>query len=193
MISSKKDYKEYLREDRLALGINSGGIKTYIYELLHPVVRYQMLLRKTEYITNCFTSPVMWPIKQLYSYRLRKLGWKYGFTIPINVFGKGLSIAHVGTIIVNGGAHVGDYCRIHADVNIGTAAGKSSEAPILGNNIYIGPGVKLFGPITIADNIAIGANSVVNRSFEEESITIGGIPAKKISDKGSHGLLYTDN
>ena len=41
----------------------------------------------------------------------------------------------------------------------------------------------------IADNIAIGANSVVNKSFIEEGITIGGIPAKKISDKGSQGLI----
>jgi serine O-acetyltransferase len=55
--------------------------------------------------------------------------------------------------------------------------------------VYIGPGVKIYGPIEIADNIAIGANSVVNRSFIESGITIAGNPARKISNKGSIGLL----
>jgi serine O-acetyltransferase len=47
----------------------------------------------------------------------------------------------------------------------------------------------LFGPIRIADGIAIGANSVVNRSFEEPGITIAGAPARKVSDRGSDGLI----
>lgn len=55
--------------------------------------------------------------------------------------------------------------------------------------MYIGPGAKIFGDIFIADNIAIGANAVVNKSFYESNITIAGVPAKKISNKGSKGLL----
>ena len=46
----------------------------------------------------------------------------------------------------------------------------------------------IVGKIHIADNIAIGANSFVARSFFEEGITIAGAPAKKISEKGSYGL-----
>ena len=60
---------------------------------------------------------------------------------------------------------------------------------MIGDNVYIGPGAMLFGPIRIADEIAIGANSVVNRSFEEPGITIAGAPARKVSDRGSEGLL----
>ena len=58
-----------------------------------------------------------------------------------------------------------------------------------GDNVYIGPGAMLFGPIRIADDIAIGANAVVNRSFLEPGITIAGAPAMKISDHGSEGLV----
>jgi serine O-acetyltransferase len=112
-----------------------------------------------------------------------------GFSIPINVFGPGLSIAHRGTIVVNHGARVGANCRLHVCVNIGTEAGKSNGAPEIGDNCYIGPGAKLFGPIRLGDNLAIGANAVVNASFPEGNMTIGGVPAKKISDKGSDGLL----
>ena len=56
-------------------------------------------------------------------------------------------------------------------------------SPILGDNVYIGPGAKLFGKITIADNISIGANAVVTKSFEQENISIAGVPAKIISEK----------
>lgn len=118
------------------------------------------------------------------------LGRKFGWTIPINTCGKGLNIAHTGTIVINGCVCVGDYCRIHTCVNIGTAAGFSGKAPHIGNYVYIGPGAKIFGDIVIADGIAIGANAVVNNDFIEPNITIAGIPAKKISNKGSDGYLY---
>ena len=110
---------------------------------------------------------------------------KYGWTIPINVFGPGLSIVHTGTIVVNGSARIGANCRIHVCTNIGQAPINGiSGAPILGDNVYIGPGAKLFGPITIGNNVVIGANSVVNRSFGD-SCTIAGVPAKIISSNDS--------
>ena len=107
-----------------------------------------------------------------------------GFSIPINVFGKGLSIAHIGTIVVNGSTHIGENCRIHACVNIGTVPGVNGVAPTIGNNVYIGPGAKIYGNIRIASGIMIGANAVVNKSFDEENICIAGVPARKISDLG---------
>ena len=67
--------------------------------------------------------------------------------------------------------------------------GVSDKAPVIGDNVYIGAGAKIFGDIFIADGIAIGANSVVNKSFSEPNVTIAGNPAKIISDKGSKGLL----
>lgn len=111
-----------------------------------------------------------------------------GFTIPINIFGPGLCIAHRGTIVINKETRIGENCRIHACTNIGTGRGGIS-APQIGNNVYIGPGAKIFGDITIADNIAIGANSVVNKSFFEKGISIAGVPAKKINNKGSDGII----
>lgn len=113
---------------------------------------------------------------------------RLGFTIPLNVFGPGLCIAHRGTIVINKDTRVGENCRIHACTNIGSGRGGVS-APQIGNNVYIGPGAKIFGDITIADNIAIGANSVVNKSFYEKGISIAGVPAKKINNKGSNGII----
>jgi serine O-acetyltransferase len=74
-------------------------------------------------------------------------------------------------------------------VNIGTEAGKADSAPVIGDNCYIGPGAKIFGPIEIGPNTVIGANAVVNQSFVDGSQTIAGIPAKVISSKSSKGYL----
>lgn len=98
---------------------------------------------------------------------------KLGFSIPINVFNKGLSIAHYGSIVVNSKAVIGENCRIQENVTIG-ATGGSIKAPQLGNNIFIGSGARIIGDITVADNIAIGANAVVTKSFTENDITLGG-------------------
>ena len=68
---------------------------------------------------------------------------------------------------------------MHACVNIG-ASGGEIQGPILGDNVYIAPGAKIFGNIRIPNNTAIGANSVVNKSFEKEHTIIAGIPAKEL-------------
>lgn len=128
-------------------------------------------LRHLEYHKNCKHK-----IRYLvYKFMLAQMQNKYALHIPPNVCGKGLSIAHVGPIIINDKARIGDNLRIHVGVTIGANGG---GAPVLGNNIYCGSGAKLIGEITIADSCRIGANAVVNKSFEVEASTIVGIPAE---------------
>ena len=69
-------------------------------------------------------------------------------------------------------------------MNIGTTNGNKKAAKI-GDNVYIGPGVKIVGDISIPDGTVIGANAVVNKSIYENGITVAGVPAKKISNKNS--------
>lgn len=120
--------------------------------------------------------------------RFKRISEKCGFTIPINKIGPGLCIPHYGTIVISGNAVIGENCKIHTGVNIGATSGKP-DAKHIGNNVYIGPGAKIIGGGYIADNVVIGANAVVTGSIEEAGITVGGIPAKKISDKDSSAHL----
>lgn len=193
MIESKKDYIFYLKADEIALKKERCTTHYYISYFLDDVWRFERLLRKVEYFKNCKKNIIYKPY-YLYLYlKFRKLSRKLGFSIPPNVFGPGLSIAHIGTLIVNPNSKIGENCRIHNCVHIATSTFNKEEeakpnfimpAPKIGNNVFIGPGAQIFGNIEIANNIAIGANSVVNRSFKEEDITIAGVPAKKISNKG---------
>ena len=185
MIHSKEDYLYYLEADRLASYNKTKKPRFFGDE----VWKFQRLLRKLEYFKYCKSSLLSKPYFYFLKFQFNELSVRLGFTIPTNVFGPGLSIAHRGTIVVNSRARIGANCRIHVDVNIGVGAGRPNEAPRIGNNVYIGPGVKIFGAVEIADGVVIGANAVVNKSFTEPNISIAGVPARKISDKSSEGLL----
>lgn len=56
--------------------------------------------------------------------------------------GKGFSIAHYGTIVINSNCTIGENCRIQEGVCIGATNG-SKAAPIIGNNVYIATGAKI--------------------------------------------------
>lgn len=181
MIQNKKDLYYYLEADRISLNRNMS-FKAFFFD---DIWRFQRLMRHLEYVTNCNRNFV---VKSIIKFLYVRQSLKLGFSIPINVFGPGLAIPHYGTIIVNGAAKIGKNCRIHACTNIGTSAGIRGIAPKIGDNCYIGPGAKIYGNIKIGNNVAIGANAVVNKSFEQDNITIAGVPAVIVSNKGSDGF-----
>ena len=106
---------------------------------------------------------------------------RLGYDIPTGVLGEDVIIYHKASIVINPDAKVGDGCRFHGDCTIGVARTGELGCPVLGKNVDIGTGVRILGDIYIADNIIIGANAVVTKSFYEPGITIAGVPAKKIS------------
>lgn len=188
-ICNKTDYKYFLESDRMARNYpKSGGIKALLNQAEWPLVKFQALMRKTEYYNNCKRGIVSKAYLALLKYKYKKQCIKYGFTIPINTFGPGLVILHRGTICINGNVKIGSNCRINTCVNIGTNMEKEKEAPIIGDNCYIGPGVKMFGKIVIGNNVAIGANSVVNKDTPND-VTIVGIPAKIINNQGTKNRM----
>ena len=148
--------------------------------------KFQLLLRKTEYFHNRqgIRRLLCYPLYVAAKFRLNHRQLKLGFSIPLNVFGPGLSIPHYGTIVVANRAVIGKNCRIHEGVTIGATNGSSGAARI-GDDVFISSGVKIIGEVTIADRVAIGANAVVVKSIEEPGTTWGGVPAKKISDHSS--------
>lgn len=182
MIKTKEQYQHYLAADKAAFA-KPKNFKFSLKECIAPhyTWRFQRRLRKLEYYRNCRHDFFGRLIYVFLKYRFSRVSLRFGFSIPENVFGPGLAIVHYGTIVVSHRAKVGKNCRIHVCTNIG-ASGGNLEAPQIGDNVYIGPGVKIFGDIVLGNNIAIGANSTVNKSFLEEGIMIAGSPARKIKD-----------
>jgi serine O-acetyltransferase len=186
MIASRQQMFEYREADRIALRRTRN-----IHMIYDEVWKFQRLLRRVEYLTNCRKDKGLLGriVHKWYSLRFHAQSVRCGFDIPPNVFGPGLSIAHRGTIVVHPDARIGPNCRIHVDVVIGTRPGPVDQVPRIGANCYIGPGAKIFGDLVIGDNVAIGANSVVNRSFAEGNMTIAGAPARQVSDVDSREFI----
>ena len=92
--------------------------------------------------------------------------------------GKRLFIDHGMGIVIGETATIGDDCTIYHDVTLGgTGKEKSKRHPDLGNNIIVGAGAKILGPIKIGDNVKIGANAVVLENVKSNNTAVG-IPAK---------------
>lgn len=178
MITSRKELNAYIHQDRKMNGRTSRRslvdvVKEFLYPNQVAVLRY---MRKLEYYTNVRTK--LSSVGRIYyDYKYRKASRQLGYEIAINTCGPGLSLPHYGTIIISGHARIGKNCRIHSCVNIGASAGRE-KAPQIGDNVYIGPSCVLFGDITIASNVTIGANATVNKSFQEENVVIAGTPAE---------------
>lgn len=187
MITTKKELRFYLQQDAIALRCEKKKRPRFFGD---EVWKFQIILRKAEYYNNLYYLAkkhyflhYIW-----YKFLLHRRSVKLGFSIPINVFGPGLSIAHHGTIVINAKAKIGKNCRLQEGVTIGATNG-SSEAPKIGDNVFIGTGAKIIGDVFIADDVAIGANAVVVKSITEKGVTYGGVPAKKISSNNSHANL----
>lgn len=179
MIKSKEDYLEYLKADRLAMGRKDICC---CFFLLDPIWAFMRLLRKVEYYWNCSNNSVSKYYLLYLRFKLKCFQLILGFTIPPNTFGPGLVIHHHGTIVIHNNARIGSNARINVGVVIGENNG-SDNVPYIGNNVVIEAGAKIFGKIVIANDIHIGANSVVNKTFNEPGVVIAGVPAKVIANK----------
>lgn len=90
--------------------------------------------------------------------------------------GANLFLPHSGNIIIHPGCSIGDNCTILHEVTLG-GTGERASSPRLGNNVFVGPGAKLFGPITIGDGARIAGNSLVISDVPAGTVAIG-VPAR---------------
>lgn len=141
--------------------------------------RHQILLRKTEYYINCGHRV----LAKIYKLRLLQFQIKYGMHIPPNTFGRGLHVMHVGEIDVNTNARAGENCAIHVHTSL-AAGGFNDFTPKLGDGVLLFMGAIVCGDTYLADNVVVGANSVVTKSVYEENVTVSGNPAQIVSHKG---------
>lgn len=94
--------------------------------------------------------------------------------------GRGLVIDHGMGVVIGETAEIGDDVLLYHGVTLGgTGKDKGNRHPTLGNNVVIGAGAKVLGPIYIGSNSKVGANSVVLKDVPEGATAVG-IPAKNI-------------
>ena len=97
---------------------------------------------------------------------------------PGATIGKGLVIDHGTGVVIGETAEIGDNCTLYQGVTLGgTGKDLGKRHPTLGNNVLVGAGAKVLGPIIIEDNSKIAANAVVLKDIPQNSTAVG-IPAR---------------
>lgn len=118
--------------------------------------------------------------------------WGRGFTgieiHPGAKIGRGLFIDHGAGVVIGETAEVGDNVTIYHGVTLGgTGKDEGKRHPTVGDNVLLGTGCKVLGPITIGENSRVGANSVVLKCIPANATAIG-IPARVVRINGSKVL-----
>ena len=102
---------------------------------------------------------------------------------PAAQIGKGLFIDHGCAVVIGETTIIGENCTIYQGVTLGgTGKDVGKRHPTLGNNVMIGAGAKVLGPINIGDNSKIAAGAVVLKDIPENSTAVG-VPARVVRGK----------
>lgn len=183
MIKTKQDLAEYMAEDNrwyVQKNWKWRVIDAFTASPPYVLKQYLRYLRKFEYYyNNSAGNRFNTYLGYFYERKKNRLGAKLGIEIGPNCFGKGLSIWHSGSIVVNPDVRAGENCVLRGSNCIGNN-GADNRNPVLGDNVELGYGAVIIGDITVASNTWIGANAVVNRSIEEEGCVYAGVPARMI-------------
>ncbi|MCK5813447.1 MAG: serine O-acetyltransferase [Cocleimonas sp.] len=99
---------------------------------------------------------------------------------PGAVIGQRFFIDHGMGVVIGETAEIGNDCTLYHGVTLGGTSWKAGKRhPTLGNNVVVGAGAKILGPIMINDDARIGSNAVVVKEVHENT-TVVGVPGREV-------------
>ena len=142
--------------------------------LLYPGLKAVRSHRKAHW---CYTHGLLFLARLISQVSRRRTGIEIH---PGATIGKRLVIDHGMGLVIGETAEIGDDCLIYHGVTLGgTGKDVGKRHPTIGNNVLIGTGAKVLGPITIGSGSRVAANSVVLKDIPENSTAVG-IPARVV-------------
>ena len=107
--------------------------------------------------------------------------WMTGIEIhPGAKIGHRFFIDHGMGVVIGETAEIGDDCTLYHGVTLGgTSWNAGKRHPTLHNNVVVGAGAKVLGPITLAEGVRVGSNAVITKDVEASS-TVVGVPGRVI-------------
>lgn len=153
----------------------------------NPAFRFTVWLRICYIIRkNRFRKLLLLPFTRIFYNHYK---YKYGYDIPYSIsIGPGLLIFHFGGIVFNPSSCGKNMTLSHCTTVGMTIINGEKYFPVIKDNVYLAPGSKVIGNLTIESNCAIGTNAVVTKSTNENDVLVG-IPAKVISSKGASAYI----
>lgn len=171
MFSSIRDYIESVFQ-RDPAARSTWEVVT-LYPGVHALIFYRLAHRLWR-----------WRLKWLARFLSQFARWLTGIEIhPGARIGRRFFIDHGMGVVIGETAEIGDDVTLYHGVTLGgTAWQKAKRHPTLGNNVVVGAGAKILGPIYIGDNARVGSNSVVVKDVPA-GVTVVGIPGRALQTK----------
>lgn len=161
------------------------SVRTFVRQLLRGMsFKFIFWMRTASFLMTASRGwRLLYPVARM---MYRRYTFKLGISIPYQTkIGSGFYIGHFGGIVVSSGASIGTNCNLSQGVTIGQInRGPNKGTPHIGDHVYVGPGAKILGRITVGSNVAIGANAVVIKDVPDGAVVVG-VPARVISHEGS--------
>ena len=185
-ITCRRQLNFWIRLDFESYRMQHPWAARFTYGENWELFAYMRNLRHLEFYTN---KPRQYPWDKV----LRAWHWlkhrrnckRMYIHIAPNSVGPGFHMVHRGFRRCGSITKIGANCEILPMVLMGKKRPDLEEYSIvIGDNCYIGTGATILGPVTIGNNVTIAAGAVVNKDVPDGS-TVGGVPAKVISRKGS--------
>ncbi|WP_432558153.1 serine O-acetyltransferase [Granulicoccus sp. GXG6511] len=147
-----------------------------------PFQRITVSIWRAGQVLRYSRGPVCWVLRRIVL--IADLIWVQtlmGAELPHEVWaGPGVRLEHGGRgIILHPSVSIGSGVTIYHHVTMGVKDNR--DGPVVGDDVLIGVGARLLGPIKIGDRCRIGANAVVTRDTEPDSTYLG-IPARKVEE-----------
>jgi serine O-acetyltransferase len=152
------------------------GIEAILYPGLHAIAAHRYVCRPLYKIKFRFLARFFSQLNRFFT----------GIEIhPGAKIGKGLFIDHGMGIVIGETTEIGDNCTIYHKVTLGgTGKHLGKRHPTIGHNVMIGTAATLLGPITVGNNVKIGAESVVIMRDVPPDCTVVGAPGKIVKKDG---------
>lgn len=146
-----------------------------------PMWRFLYSLRHYEYYKNKkANNPIDRVLCEFWRFRFRHNQLRYDLHIEPNTLGVGVTLMHPGYRKIPDFVEIGNGAIILPMVLLGKAHPHTDARIVIGKNCYISTGVTILAPVTIGDNVTIGAGAVVTKDIPD-NVTVAGVPAKIIS------------
>ncbi len=167
---------DHLKEDILCVFDRDPAARNY-FEVLttYPGVHAMILYRMNNKLWN-------WKLRWLARFLSAFARMITGIEIhPGATIGRRFFIDHGMGVVIGETTHIGDDCTLYHGVTLGgTSWNKGKRHPTLGNDVVVGAGAKVLGPITLSDGARVGSNAVVVKDVPS-GCTVVGIPGRLIS------------